>query len=110
MLKYDLKKSLQSRVDLTGGNSNAAPSQVPVLGFIGAGSFAQNVLLPAVKDNASLKGIVTARPANARNLADKYAFGFCSGDANDILNDKEINTVFLLQHVTIHTLNTCSKV
>jgi len=95
VLKYDLKKSLKSRVDLKEGNFKTASTQVPVLGFIGAGSFAQNVLLPAVEGIVSLKGIVTARPANARNLADKYGFGFCSGDANDILNDKDINTVFI---------------
>ncbi|HMT28654.1 MAG TPA: Gfo/Idh/MocA family oxidoreductase [Bacteroidia bacterium] len=39
--------------------------------------------------------MVTARPANARNLADKYGFSFCSGDSNEILKDNEINTVFI---------------
>jgi predicted dehydrogenase/threonine dehydrogenase-like Zn-dependent dehydrogenase len=65
-------------------------------GFIGAGSFAQSYLIPGVKSyGASLDGVATSRGITSKNVADKFKFNFCSSDANDILNKKEINTVFI---------------
>ncbi|MBA2744596.1 MAG: bi-domain-containing oxidoreductase [Bacteroidota bacterium] len=96
VLKYDVQRPVKSRVDLTESSGrNLVNGQQPVAGFIGAGSFAQNVLLPAVKKQARMKGVATARPANARNIADKYGFEFCTGDANEVLTDTDINTLFI---------------
>lgn len=94
VLKYDVQRPVKSRVDLKQDSVKVSP-QTPVAGFIGAGSFAQNVLLPAVGKQARMKGVATARPANARNIADKYGFEFCTGDANEVLNDLHINTIFI---------------
>jgi predicted dehydrogenase/threonine dehydrogenase-like Zn-dependent dehydrogenase len=65
-------------------------------GFIGAGSFAQNYLIPAVKSyRASLDGVATSRGITSKNVANKFKFNFCSSDPNDIINNKEIDTVFI---------------
>jgi predicted dehydrogenase/threonine dehydrogenase-like Zn-dependent dehydrogenase len=65
-------------------------------GFIGAGSFAQNYLIPNVKAwGASLDGVATSRGITSKNVAEKFKFNFCSSDANDIISSKEINTVFI---------------
>jgi polar amino acid transport system substrate-binding protein len=65
-------------------------------GFIGAGNFAQSYLIPEVKSyGASLSGVVTSRGITSRNVADKFGFNFCSSDSSDILDNKEINTVFI---------------
>ncbi len=65
-------------------------------GFIGAGSFAQSYLIPNVKlYGASLDGVVTARGITSKNVADKFKFNYCSTNPDDILNDKNINTVFI---------------
>lgn len=92
VLKYDSKKVLAATVKLSEKKYNSAS---PVLGFIGAGSFAQNYLLPGVKDKAQMGVVVTARPNNARYIADKYGFSACSGDANDVFANKDVNTVFI---------------
>jgi len=95
VLKYDHERKISNSVQLLHEKSSNIEGLKPVTGFIGAGSFAQNVLLPSVKKLARLKGVATARPASARNIADKYGFEFCTGNANEILNDSEINTIFI---------------
>jgi polar amino acid transport system substrate-binding protein len=66
------------------------------VGFIGAGSFAQSYLIPNVKANgASLHTVVTSKGITSKNVADKFGFGKASSNADDILNDDAINTVFI---------------
>jgi polar amino acid transport system substrate-binding protein len=65
-------------------------------GFIGAGSFAQNYLIPNVKsEGASLDGVVTSKGITSKNVADKFKFNFCSSEVKDILENPKINTVFI---------------
>jgi predicted dehydrogenase/threonine dehydrogenase-like Zn-dependent dehydrogenase len=73
-------------------------------GFIGAGSFAQSYLIPGVKSwGASLDGVVTSKGITSKNVADKFNFNFCSSDSNDILANKEINTVFIATPHSSHS-------
>jgi polar amino acid transport system substrate-binding protein len=66
------------------------------IGFIGAGSFAQSYLIPNVKSNgASLQTVVTSKGITAKNVADKFGFGKASSNAEDIISDDAINTVFI---------------
>lgn len=91
-LKYDVSKKLPSQPVTI----NKAPAKSALnIGFIGAGSFAQNFLLPNLGDEVTLKGVCTARTNNARNIAEKYGFGYCTGNAEDIIKDAEIDTVFI---------------
>ncbi len=99
VLKYDVEKVLKSSVKLAERNYTKA---TPVIGFIGAGSFAQNYLLPAVKDKAQLAIVATARPNNARYIADKYGFGICTGNANEVFADKNVNTIFIATRHDTH--------
>ncbi len=92
LLKYDLSKKPLSTVTL---KPAFTPPGTLSIGMIGAGSFGQNFLLPALQGKATLSGIATARPNNARNVADKFGFAYSSGNAEDIINDAGINTVFI---------------
>ncbi|MEO8760644.1 MAG: bi-domain-containing oxidoreductase, partial [Bacteroidia bacterium] len=92
LLKYDTEKKINATVQLK--NVQAVAGK-PAVGFIGAGSFANNVLLPALKDNCSFVGIATNRPNNARNIADKYGFGYCTDNVLQLMEDKNINTIFI---------------
>lgn len=66
------------------------------VGFIGAGSFAQSYLIPNVKSyGASLDTVVTSKGITSKNVAQKFGFNFCSSAINDVLEKKEINTVFI---------------
>jgi len=93
VLEYETNKKLDTSIHLkTQGNLTKSKVQV---GMIGAGSFGQNFILPVLKDRVALNGIATARPNNARNVAEKFGFAFCTGDASEIYADKNINTLFV---------------
>ena len=65
-------------------------------GFIGAGSFAQSYLIPNVKAfGGTLDSVVTSKGITAKNVAAKFGFNACSSDAGDVLNNEQINTVFI---------------
>jgi predicted dehydrogenase len=92
LLKYDTDKKISATVQLK--NTKAVAGKAAI-GFIGAGSFAGNVLLPALKGDCSFVGIATNRPNNARNIADKYGFNYCTGNVNELMEDATINTIFI---------------
>jgi polar amino acid transport system substrate-binding protein len=71
--------------------------QPVIIGFIGAGSYAQSHLLPNIpkKNNVFLKGVMTATSTSSRSVAERYGFEFCTGNEKDILEDENINTVFI---------------
>lgn len=99
VLKYDHQKQIVSTIKLSEKKYSASQ---PVVGFIGAGSFAQNYLLPAVKDKAQLAIVATARPNNARYIADKYGFAACTGNAQEVFADKDVNTIFIATRHDTH--------
>jgi len=93
LLEYDFRKVLKEKMIL---NTAPAPPLHDVrVGLIGAGSFATNFLLKHLAGRVHFSGVATARPNNARHVADKHNFGFCTGNAGDIFGDKDINTVFI---------------
>ena len=103
LLEYDTERPLDPRVDRAPTHRPAPDAKA--VGVIGAGSFAQNVLLPAVAevvDAEALGGLATARPNNARHVADKYGFAYCTGDADEVLGDPAIGTVFVLTRHDLH--------
>jgi polar amino acid transport system substrate-binding protein len=66
------------------------------VGVIGAGSFAQNYLIPNIKAwGAALTTVVNARGITSKNVAEKFAFANASSDVQDIFGDQQINTVFI---------------
>ncbi len=73
------------------------------LGFIGVGSFAQTSLLPNLKaDDVELIGVADIQAHLAKHIAAKYGFKYCTSDYNQILNDKNINTVFIATRHNLH--------
>lgn len=72
------------------------PAERINIGFIGAGSFAQSYLIPNVKSYAaSLDTVVTSKGITSKNVAEKFGFNTCSSDKNDVIQNKNINTVFI---------------
>jgi predicted dehydrogenase/threonine dehydrogenase-like Zn-dependent dehydrogenase len=73
------------------------------VGFVGAGNFAQNYLIPHVKSfGASLNSVVTSRGITSKNVAQKFGFSVCSSEIGDITNNNNINTVFIATPHAIH--------
>jgi predicted dehydrogenase/threonine dehydrogenase-like Zn-dependent dehydrogenase len=99
LLKYDEKKEQQKSVFIA--QKAAAPSPINI-GLVGAGSFGQNFLLPALKGHATFVGVATSRSNNSRNIADKYGFSYCTGNAAEIFSDPSIATVFIATRHNTH--------
>lgn len=101
VLRYDAEKAVSQRVELRRAAGQAG--REAHVGFIGAGSFAQSFLLPNVAKRAVLVGVATARPNNARYIADKYGFAYATADADEIIADASINTVFIATRHNLHS-------
>ncbi len=98
LIQYSDKSELAAcprRVDLR-GLERPASGRRAILGFIGAGNFAQSVLMPPLLKLAPcLRGLATSKPVNAKTTAEKYKFEFCATDATEIIHDKDVNLVFV---------------
>lgn len=99
VLKYDTSRDVQPSIALRAPAPGPAAGNV---GLVGAGSFAQNVLLPSLKDHARLVGVATTRGNTSRHVAEKYGFAFCTSDAAALVNDARIDTVFVATRHASH--------
>jgi predicted dehydrogenase/threonine dehydrogenase-like Zn-dependent dehydrogenase len=92
LLKYESEKKLSPRIEFRQANNKAAE---PKIGLIGAGAFANNVLLPALKGNCEFVGVATNKANNSRNVADKYGFAYCTNSVSELMGDVKINTIII---------------
>lgn len=74
------------------------------IGFIGAGNFTKSVLLPNLKKQADIRllGICTATGMNGAETGKKEGFAFATTDYKQILEDTDINTVFITTRHNTH--------
>lgn len=99
IIKYDFESGLSNTVIM----SNKAIGDNPLnVGFIGAGNFAQNAVLPRLKEKCNFTGIVTTEGNISRYLADKYGFQYCADTAEKLLEDKNTSTVYILTRHNTH--------
>ncbi len=75
-----------------------------VLSFVGAGTFARDVLLPAVKKcpDVHLRTVITASGLSARSAGDKFGFELCSTSENDAWHDSASNAVVIATRHDLH--------
>jgi predicted dehydrogenase/threonine dehydrogenase-like Zn-dependent dehydrogenase len=83
---------------------SVAQVSIVKLGVLGAGNFANAVMLPALKDLSGLElvGIVSASGASAQHAARRFGFHYAASDENQILTDPDINTVAILTRHNLH--------
>jgi predicted dehydrogenase len=100
LIEYDVAKEFDlgsSRINIrTSGLPGSEPPGISI-GFIGAGSYAQSHLLPNIQksERIRLKGVLTVSGTSSRSVAERFGFEFCTGDEKDILENSDINTVFI---------------
>jgi predicted dehydrogenase/threonine dehydrogenase-like Zn-dependent dehydrogenase len=97
LIEYDVTRKLERAkifVNPAPGTRHSAPVSI---GFIGAGSYAQSHLLPNIPKNKNvcLKGVMTASGTSSRSTAERFGFDFCTGDEKDVLEHRDINTIFI---------------
>ena len=74
------------------------------IGWIGAGSFSRSKLLPALRKIAGIErvGLANATGLSARRAASDFGFRYCTTDAGEVLNDPDIDAVFIATRHDLH--------
>lgn len=95
IIKYDTKKPIikENRIAV----NNPIPKAEINIAFIGAGSYAQGNLLPNIPKSKSItrKGVLTNTGTTSKRVAERFDFEFCTSDEKEIIENPEINTVFI---------------
>jgi predicted dehydrogenase/threonine dehydrogenase-like Zn-dependent dehydrogenase len=84
--------------------ASATKSGVGRVAFIGFGTYAREVLLPAVRKtgNPPLATVVTATGLSAAHAAEKFGFSRSATDPAAVLEDPDIDTVFIATRHDTH--------
>lgn len=79
-------------------------SSIVNLGVLGAGLFANSVLLPSIKkvDGIQLIGIASSGGLHAQHAGKKFGFKYATSSEDEIINDPSINTVAILTRHDSH--------
>ncbi len=86
-------------------SARAKPKPAPVvLGVIGAGNYAQGVLLPQFKTNpdVTLATVCTATGVKAEKAREKFGFANATTDWRSVVADPAINTVLVATRHDLH--------
>ncbi|MBA2733533.1 MAG: Gfo/Idh/MocA family oxidoreductase [Acidobacteria bacterium] len=109
LLEYDAELAQPTTIQLkhparSTGKESSADKQSVRFGIIGAGQFAQGVLLPQLRKikGVEITGIATASGLTAKAVADKYSSRLCTSDYREILGQPEINAVLIATRHNLH--------
>lgn len=94
ILKYDVTKE---HTKATISINTSMQVQKINIGFIGAGSYAQGNLLPnlpAINEVGRIM-VMTNSGTTSKRVAEKFHFSQCTSDEKEILNNSDINTLFI---------------
>jgi len=74
------------------------------LGVLGAGSFANSVLLPSIQKAGGIEfvGIASSGGFHAQHSGKKFGFQYAASDNEEIINDPNVNTVAILTRHDSH--------
>lgn len=74
------------------------------IGFIGAGSFARKFLIPPLvkHPHVRLVGVATATGISGQHTAEKFGFAYSTGDYRQILEDPDVQCVFIATRHNLH--------
>ncbi len=79
-------------------------SEIVNLGVLGAGLFANSVLLPTIKkiDKIQLVGVASSGGLHAQHSGKKFGFKYATSSVDEIINDPNINTIAILTRHDSH--------
>ena len=74
------------------------------LGVLGAGLFANSVLLPSIKKvgDIELIGIASSGGLHAQHAGKRFGFQYATSNDDDVINDPNVNTVAILTRHNTH--------
>jgi len=97
VLEYDTS-NVVVRQPVSTETTEVSTSPEIQIAFIGAGSYAQGSLLPNLPKNdasVSLVSVMTNSGVTSKRVAERFGFNECTSEASGILENKDVNTVFI---------------
>ncbi len=104
LLKYSESVGASECPSVSRPHAPTLPRSTVCLGVIGAGNYAQGVLLPQFRANAdvTLHTVCTATGVNAKKTQEKFGFAGCTTDWQQVIGDKSINAVLIATRHDMH--------
>jgi len=104
VLEYQQEEEVNFSKHIRVDTSSSKPysKTTPRVGLIGAGSFAQNILLPSMNGLCSFMGVATSKGNTSRYVAEKFGFNYATCDADEILSDEDIDVVVIATRHDLH--------
>ena len=99
VLEYgDAEPESMHRVDLKPASRITHQASRIGIGLIGAGLYARGTLLPALQKVKGVRyvGVATASGMSGRHVGDKFGFEYCTTDYRELLQDENVQAVFVL--------------
>jgi polar amino acid transport system substrate-binding protein len=100
ILKYDTEGDIRTSVSLGGDHAAETVAGEVRVSFIGAGSFAQNLLFPNIK-GAEMVTVATSQGHTAKNVAQKWGFETATCDPGHVFGDGS-NVLFIVTRHDSH--------
>lgn len=101
LLQYDAEADDTTRHDVR-PRPSTADSEIR-LGFVGAGNFAQSYLIPHLPAKGLERlGLCTGTGVNAKSVAKKHGFDWCTTNPDEVIQHNKINTVFIATRHHLH--------
>jgi polar amino acid transport system substrate-binding protein len=108
LYEYEPEKVTKATIISSRKHSPVKEGKVGV-GVIGAGNFAQSMLLPHLKSSSTtaLLGVATLSPLQTKDVVEKFDFEYAASSEKEILNDERIKGVIIAtrhdSHATLVT-------
>ncbi len=104
LLQYDFPQKIETKIRFPQAGPEKSATHAIGVGLIGAGSFAQTVIMPEFQkiSGISLNGVCSAQGVHATSLAKKFGFQYATGDYQEILDDPQINLVIIAATHNLH--------
>lgn len=100
VLKYDINKT-HTHESIKINDATNATSNVGVA-FIGAGSYAQGQLLPNLPIDIRRVSVMTNSGTTSKRVAERFHFEQCTPNEEDIMNNPDVNTLFIATRHDTH--------
>ena len=110
VFRYSAEPENKTKYTISNNYKHSKTSSILRVGMIGAGNYAQGFLLPHLhkKSNVELVGLSTATGTSGKSVADKFGFKFITTNNSEILEDKNIDCVFIVTRHGDHAKLVCN--
>ena len=105
VLQYSEKADERQALELVPNQERNSGSKSRIaVGLLGAGNFANSVLLPSMKRASGVEfvSLCSAQGAHARHTGKKFDFRSCATDENKVIADQDVNTVVVATRHHLH--------